>query len=163
MAKQLQLRRGTTVQNNAFIGAVGEPTLDTETGMIHIHDGVTQGGKDFIDPVVAEQKPTGTYLVWYRKYASGLVEQGGFISATGCAGNSTRQLGEPVFSIPLKDQKYDLQFSFVKTGSYWSWVECSCYKVDNTKIHIELYNNSGNSWTANTGNGVYWRVRGFAA
>lgn len=79
MAKQLQLRRGTTLQNNAFIGAVGEPTLDTETGMIHIHDGVTQGGKEFIDAVVAFQKPTAENgYTWYRKYASGWVEQGGW-------------------------------------------------------------------------------------
>lgn len=88
MAKQLQLRRGTTLQNDAFIGAVGEPTLDTETGMIHIHDGVTQGGMEFIDAVVAFQKPTvENGYTWYRKYASGWVEQGGIATTNG--GNPT--------------------------------------------------------------------------
>lgn len=44
MAKQLQLRRGTTVQNDAFTGAVGELTMDTDTGALRVHDGQTQGG-----------------------------------------------------------------------------------------------------------------------
>ena len=78
MAKQLQLRRGTTIQNAAFTGAVGEPTLDTDTGLIHIHDGQTQGGAEFVDAVVAFQKPTAeNNYTWCRKYASGWVEMGG--------------------------------------------------------------------------------------
>ena len=45
MAKRLQLRRGTTTENNAFKGAVGELTYDTEKKQVRVHDGSTAGGK----------------------------------------------------------------------------------------------------------------------
>jgi len=44
MAGQLQLRRGTTAENNAFTGAVGEVTVDTTTNGLRVHDGSTAGG-----------------------------------------------------------------------------------------------------------------------
>lgn len=44
MPTQLQLRRGTTAQNNAFTGAAGELSYDTEVDTVRIHDGTTAGG-----------------------------------------------------------------------------------------------------------------------
>ena len=44
MATALQLRRGTTVQNNAFTGAAGELSYDTATEGLIVHDGSTAGG-----------------------------------------------------------------------------------------------------------------------
>ena len=44
MAKQIQLRRGTTGQTNAFTGALGEVTVDTDKDVLVVHDGVTGGG-----------------------------------------------------------------------------------------------------------------------
>tara|TARA_A100000164_G_scaffold379556_1_gene424152 strand:+ start:495 stop:1307 length:813 start_codon:yes stop_codon:yes gene_type:complete len=44
MPTQLQLRRGTTSQNNSFTGAVGELSVDTDLDQIRIHDGSTAGG-----------------------------------------------------------------------------------------------------------------------
>lgn len=44
MAKVLQLRRGTTAQNDAFTGLAGELTMDTETKTLRVHDGETLGG-----------------------------------------------------------------------------------------------------------------------
>jgi hypothetical protein len=44
MAIQVQLRRGTTAQNNSFTGAVGEITVDTTLSTIRVHDGTTAGG-----------------------------------------------------------------------------------------------------------------------
>lgn len=44
MAGKFQLRRGSTAQNNAFTGAEGEVTYDTEVKNIRVHDGQTQGG-----------------------------------------------------------------------------------------------------------------------
>jgi hypothetical protein len=44
MATQVQFRRGTTVQNNAFTGAQGELTVDTDLKTLRIHDGTTAGG-----------------------------------------------------------------------------------------------------------------------
>ena len=45
MARQLQIRRGTTAENNGFIGAEGELTYDTERKLVRVHDGSTLGGK----------------------------------------------------------------------------------------------------------------------
>ena len=44
MAKQIQLRRGTTAENNGFTGAVGEVSVDTDKDVLVVHDGVTGGG-----------------------------------------------------------------------------------------------------------------------
>lgn len=48
MAKTLQLRRGTTAQNDAFTGAVGELSVDTTKKTLRLHDGTTAGGKEII-------------------------------------------------------------------------------------------------------------------
>jgi hypothetical protein len=45
MPKQVRLRRGTTAQHAAFVGADGEITFDTTKKVIVLHDGVTPGGK----------------------------------------------------------------------------------------------------------------------
>jgi hypothetical protein len=44
MPLQLQFRRGTSSQNNAFTGALGELSVDTDNKTIRVHDGVTAGG-----------------------------------------------------------------------------------------------------------------------
>jgi len=81
MAVQLQLRRGTAAENAEFIGAQGELTYATDTKALHIHDGETAGGFS-VDTVVAWQAPTAdNNYTWYRKYASGWVEQGAQITA----------------------------------------------------------------------------------
>lgn len=78
MSKQWQIRRGTTVENDSFTGAQGELTMDTDKNQIRLHDGATQGGMPFGDTVVEWQAPTAeNNYTWYRKYASGWVEQGG--------------------------------------------------------------------------------------
>jgi hypothetical protein len=44
MSKRIQLRRGTTAETNAFTGAVGEVTVDTDKKTVVVHDGTTVGG-----------------------------------------------------------------------------------------------------------------------
>jgi len=44
MAKQVQFRRGTAAENDAFTGAVGEITVDTTNKQLRVHDGSTAGG-----------------------------------------------------------------------------------------------------------------------
>jgi len=44
MAVQVQLRRGTEAQNNAFTGVVAEVTVDTTNNKLRVHDGSTAGG-----------------------------------------------------------------------------------------------------------------------
>lgn len=44
MAKQLQLRKGTTTEHDTFTGALGELTYNTTLKSLVLHDGVTAGG-----------------------------------------------------------------------------------------------------------------------
>jgi hypothetical protein len=44
MAKQVQLRRGSTVDHNTFTGANGEITIDGDLDTLVVHDGNTVGG-----------------------------------------------------------------------------------------------------------------------
>ena len=46
MPTQVQFRRGTTAQNNNFIGASGELSVNTSNNSIRVHDGVTTGGTE---------------------------------------------------------------------------------------------------------------------
>lgn len=44
MATQVQFRRGSSTENDAFTGALAEITVDTTNKVIRIHDGSTAGG-----------------------------------------------------------------------------------------------------------------------
>jgi len=44
MTTEVLLREGTTAENDAFTGAAGELSYDTQTTQVRIHDGVTLGG-----------------------------------------------------------------------------------------------------------------------
>lgn len=44
MPTVIQFRRGNTAQNDAFLGANGEITIDAQLHMVRLHDGVTVGG-----------------------------------------------------------------------------------------------------------------------
>ena len=56
MAKQVQLRRGSSALTNNFTGAQGEVTVDTDRKVAVVHDGETQGGFG----VGARANPDGT-------------------------------------------------------------------------------------------------------
>ena len=43
-AKQVKIRRGTTVEHSVFVGEIGEITVDTTKDTLVIHDKSTQGG-----------------------------------------------------------------------------------------------------------------------
>lgn len=49
MAKQWKIRRGTSVENDNFAGAVGEVTMDTTNKTLRVHtDGATPGGTSLV-------------------------------------------------------------------------------------------------------------------
>ena len=50
MSSRFQARKGNTAQNDAFTGAVGELTYDTEKKQLRVHDGDTVGGNSVDDP-----------------------------------------------------------------------------------------------------------------
>ncbi len=53
MAKQVQIRRGTTAQHQTFSGAPAELTVDTDKNILIVHDGTTVGGH----PVAKAENP----------------------------------------------------------------------------------------------------------
>lgn len=121
MAKQVQLLRGTTAENDAFTGEEGVLTYNTQNKSIRVHDGSKKGG-NLLDTVVAYQMPTSSNNYrWYRKYASGWVEQGGSWSGYDSISGNTMAINLPV---AMKDNKYtasivvNLQAS--DTGSYFA-------------------------------------------
>lgn len=68
MATQVQFRRGTTTQNNAFTGAIGEITYDTEVKTLRLHDGSNAGGGAVVVNTASAQtltnKTLSTSSVW---------------------------------------------------------------------------------------------------
>ena len=68
MSTQVQFRRGTTTQNNAFTGAQGELSVDTDLKTLRLHDGTTAGGGSSmlnnISAQTALNKTFSTGSVW---------------------------------------------------------------------------------------------------
>jgi hypothetical protein len=62
MATQVQFRRGTTTQNNAFTGAAGEITYDTQVKTLRLHDGTTAGGGAIVVNTASSQTLTNKTL-----------------------------------------------------------------------------------------------------
>lgn len=158
MATQLQLRRGTTAENDAFTGAIGEVTMDTEKNQLRVHDGVTQGGAGIVDPVVDFQVPTAqNNYTWYRKYRSGWVEQGGI---------TTTDSGNPcqvTLPVEMADSYYNINI-LGQTGtdgySNAQWHVMSISSATTPKTTTKFYGQP-----SITGYNLlfYWEVRGMAA
>ena len=61
MAVQVQFRRGTTAQNNAFTGAVGEVVVDTDLEILRVHDGVLVGGYALVGATATQTLTNKTF------------------------------------------------------------------------------------------------------
>ena len=98
MSTQVQFRRGTTTQNNAFTGANGEISIDTDVKTIRLHDGVTGGGASIMMNTTTAQtalnKTFSTGSVWtgnavalgYGGTGSSLSAVAGAIAYSGASG-----------------------------------------------------------------------------
>jgi hypothetical protein len=66
MPTVVQFRRGTTAQNNNFLGANGEISVDTTLNVLRVADGATQGGFALVGQncvqTIANKTYTGTLL-----------------------------------------------------------------------------------------------------
>lgn len=152
MSKQLQLRRGTTVQNDAFTGALGELTMDTDKNQLRVHDGVTQGGHIFGDTVIEWQAPTAANnYTWYRKYRSGWVEQGGLVAPIGTGW----QTSGTTIALPVEmaNDKYYVNWQ----ASYADYVDHDTVVVSRTTTSFTISRYVSNSTESN------WEVKGMAA
>ena len=54
MSTQVQYRRGTAAQNNAFTGALAEITVDTTNLTLRVHDGLNAGGSNIATVVYVD-------------------------------------------------------------------------------------------------------------
>lgn len=114
------------------------------------------------DVVIEYQVPTAeNNYTWYRKYASGWVEQGGYIASS--TGTSS------IFSLTLPVEMADTNYQFQKTnhggavgnnGLGWDWIsDFPATQLSNkttTTVNIGL---PANSYVL----GIYWEVKGMAA
>ena len=119
MATQVQFRRGTTTQNNAFTGAIGEITYDSEAKTLRLHDGSTAGGGSIVTTLAGSQTLTNKTLssnsVWQgtviglayggtaanlTAVAGGILYSGGSALAISAAGTSGQVLTSAGSSAP---------------------------------------------------------------
>lgn len=151
MATQLQLRKGTRVENDAFTGAEGEVTYESNRKLLRLHDGSTQGGF-LIDPIVEFQEPTGANnYTWYRKYASGWVEQGGKVSGATSASAIN-------FPVTMADSNYYINgHVFGNTDTNSNWIKFGTLTTTGT-TYVTGYG-ANNMWAVPS----TWEVKGMAA
>ena len=82
MSTQIQYRRGTGAQNDAFTGALGEITVDTTNKTIRVHDGVTAGGNTIVNTYTAQTlsfKTMATPTITGTLTSTGLINTSGNI------------------------------------------------------------------------------------
>lgn len=159
-ATQLQIRRGTTAQNNSFIGAMGEITFDTTTKSLRLHDGVTVGGRAI--PTYSGVVPEGgDYVVvsyyaadgssWYRQYQSGWVEQGGTV---------TTSTGDYSITLPIT-MANNTYCPNLTPYQATSTTDLTIRMLPSSTTTTLIIKTTGNG--ASVGFGVKWEVKGLAA
>lgn len=153
----VQIRRGTTAEHENFKGKIGEVTMDTDAKTLRIHDGQTPGGitlarRDEIPESVSLPEgydfvieASATATLWYRKYQSGWVEQGGQFAVS---------VGNNSIALPVAMANSDY---FAQASNYSGNQSNITIKVMNTSNleNVVIYS-SANS-------GVFWEVKGWAA
>jgi len=72
--KQVLLKRGNTAVSSAYIGPVGEVTVDTDLDTIRVHDGVTPGGHLASSSYMGQTPPTSPRenTLWYDEISGRL-------------------------------------------------------------------------------------------
>ena len=153
MARQIQLRRGTSAQHTTFTGAVGELTFSTDTKTLRVHDGETPGGIELArsdrasdmtgaDYVVAFQAASAANNnIWYRKYKSGWVEQGGYLGTL--AANASKTITFPIPYRGLHD--YFIMALGMLPGVCWEGgnnrtaASCVIKNTSTSTNYIDLY------------------------
>ena len=143
MAKQLQLRQGTTTEHNTFTGAVGEVTVDTTKDTLVVHDGVTVGGH----PVAARANADGTISLIKKDGASaGTINALGLFNNTLTSTNTNQALTAAQGKV-LKDTLDTTTSSTFGVGQTWqdmtsSRVSGTTY-TNSTSRTIGLYIQTG--------------------
>ncbi len=161
MSRQIQIRRGSALEHNSFIGAIGEITMDTDNKTLRVHDGETVGGTALAkqseipdltnaDYVIEWQTPSAeNNYTWFRKYKSGWVEQGG-VCTTGFT---------VVLPVDMADNNYCITIGYNQYNENVGTPVVVFYNKTQNGFGLQgRWNGSGTS-----GINVCWRVAGFSA
>jgi hypothetical protein len=144
MATQVQFRRGTTSQNNAFTGAQGELTIDVDLWTLRIHDGTTAGGRQ-VPTLTATQtftnKTLGTGSVWNGS-AIGLGYGGTGAALSGVAGAIVYSTGSAM-SLSLAGTSGQVLTSGGTSGP--TWVNASALSTGTATTATTATNIAGGS------------------
>ena len=163
MSRQIQIRRGTEEEHTNFTGAVGEITMDTTNKTLRIHDGETVGGTvlakqediDVADYVIETQLPTAeNNYMWFRKYKSGWIEQGGFFSLSGSWGSGSAPSKSIILPCPMSNNKYCI--TMARGSSDGMILTSICQNLTTTGFNIINYCTASSSAVSG-----WWRVEGF--
>lgn len=144
MSRQIQIRRGTAAENEAFTGAIGEVTMDTTNKTLRVHDGTTVGGTilakqseipepytmpENYDFVIESQAPTSSNnYTWYRKHKSGWIEQGGIKTV-----NYTAQNTDVSFSCNFATQFSNSNYT-VTANCIGGWATSRQFGIENKSV-----------------------------
>lgn len=153
MAVQLQLRRGSTADNDILVGANGELTFDTSTNGLRIHDGMHEGG--FPVPSIRKYKlPSAEDPTWYFVWSNGWCEQGGIQTGTKAIGAGAEgTLGDITLPILMADANYYKNASCDE--AYCMYFKC----VTTPTAYRPIF---GSYEVARTLKRVTWEVKGMA-
>ena len=87
MGTQIQYRRGTSTQNDAFTGALGEITVDTTGKTLRVHDGSTAGGNTVVNTTgvqtLSNKTASNLILTGTLTVTSSVGTSGQYLSSTG--------------------------------------------------------------------------------
>lgn len=96
--QHIQLLRGSTAGNDAFTGKSGELTVNTDTGALRVHDGVTPGGRGTVDAVYVSEGAVPTAVPKDWDVGTLIVEGPGAI----VPGSSVQPMTYPEFGVEHK-------------------------------------------------------------
>lgn len=149
MSTQVQLRRGTSEQNNQFVGAIGEVTYCTDTKELRVHDGQTIGG-GMLPSIIRFKTPSQDDFSWYIVWSNGWCEQGGRITS----GQIDTNITVPLPLTMANDYYYCNLTSNSQTNTFNAaqpnWVVSRT--VNNFNAHIDAF----------VPNSTDWEVKGMA-
>ena len=112
------------------------------------------------DVVIDYQIPNANNnYTWYRKYASGWVEQGGITTISFNANSDST--AQPALPIRMSDTNYFTEVTGSIDVPNLVWV--ICHSAPNSTTNCVIYGHSLGGNTTGTTRNIYWRVEGMAA
>jgi hypothetical protein len=140
------------------VGAIVEILNDkTDRDLHNVNTG------DGADAVVEYQNPTAeNNYTWYRKYASGWVEQGGKTSNFTNTSAGTNDNKTVILPVVMADANYSVMITRAGSGSGWSYRELLAYDTSKTTSRFVI-GEWTNAETAGTTCYAIWQVFGLAS